>query len=116
MQVYAPLVNVVGVVGVGDEMVDSIRLNAAQPLWATLIMLGTPLCIELIDPQFSPGLMNIFWTIDDVHVMVTVNTSRRNPVIQTNVVQLWADSSAVNCWTEENLLPWPGSAKFLFHG
>jgi hypothetical protein len=62
----------------------------------------------LLDPQFTPGLMNIYWTLDDIQVMVTVNTSRPNTVIQTTTLQLWTGPATAICGPEEYLLAWPG--------
>ena len=103
-----PAANLVGALNARQGYVDNIQVNVPQPLWATLVMLGTPQCIQYIDREVAAGLVNIFWSIDDVHVMSNVNLTRNEPAIMTNIVQLWLSPPESPCLTSDNTAPWPG--------
>lgn len=110
MVFHTPDAHLVGVLGERDGYVNSIRLNVAQPLWATLLLLGAPRCIQYIDRQITPHLVNIIWAIDDVHVLSNVNLSGASTVVATNTLQLWVSPPPSPCLVRDNIAPWPGYA------
>jgi hypothetical protein len=91
-----------------DGVVDRIQVNKSQPLWAALLTLGAPQCIQYIDLQLASGLVNIFWTIDDVHVMANVILADTGTAVITQGFQFWMPLPESPCITSDNTLPWPG--------
>jgi hypothetical protein len=71
-------------------------------------MLGAPQCIQYIDRQLIPEMVNIFWVFDNVQMMMTVNLAQADPSEMTNAVQLWVSPPESPCVTSDNVAPWPG--------
>lgn len=85
-----------------------LQVPLAEPLWRTLLTLGKPWCIQFIDRQLIPEAVNVYWVIDDVHVMSSINLAQASSTPIAQVVRLWVSPPDSPCANSEFVAPWPG--------
>ena len=103
-----PLADEIGRIVTKQGDVIRLQVPLSEPLWQTVLTLGKPWCIQFIDRQLIPEAINVYWAIDDVLVMSSVNLAQTDPTLIGEVVRLWVSPPESPCAASEYVAPWPG--------